>query len=417
MRDPGEADCDQRPSFARVGGSLIWLLFIVLPLAGAVAHRHRGMSHGLEIAGAAAIVVLYMAAVIEWRRHPTERRRRVLLFVAGLYALAFALTLGDGPGWGYLFTYCVAVAAICVPRGWGVPVTIASAALAAAASSLGGGNGGMAFSASISTAGIGLVMVVMGDLRHRNAELVQARAELARLAVAEERQRFARDLHDLLGHSLSVIALKAELAGRLMGERPDRAAREIAQVEEVARAALGEVREAVSGYRELTLEGELAGARMALSAAGIAAEVQPGELALPVEVESVLAWAVREGATNVIRHSQARNCRLRIGTAVGGGVELEVCDDGIGTPDARASSAGDRGDKAARRGHGLLGLAERLEPVGGTLEAGAAAGGGFRVLVRVPTGADVVPASEATSGVGGRLPDAAEASSVSGGSR
>ena len=111
----------------------------------------------------------------------------------------------------------------------------------------------------------------MRDLRNRNQELQEARAELALSAVARERERFARDLHDLLGHSLSVIALKAELAGRLLPERPEQAAREVGEVEDVARAALVEVRQAVSGYRRPTLEGELTGARMALSAAGIEA--------------------------------------------------------------------------------------------------------------------------------------------------
>ncbi len=116
-------------------------------------------------------------------------------------------------------------------------------------------------------------MLVMSDLRLRNQQLSQARAELAQMAVAQERERFARDLHDLLGHSLSVIALKAELAGRMLppDARPrarDAAATEVAELEQVARTALGEVRDAVSGYRQPTLDGELAGARMALSAAG-----------------------------------------------------------------------------------------------------------------------------------------------------
>ena len=135
----------------------------------------------------------------------------------------------------------------------------------------------------------------MRDLRMSNRELCEARAELALSAVAAERERFARDLHDLLGHSLSVIAIKSELAGRLLPGSPERAAAEVADVEHVARQALREVREAVSGYRRPTLDDELEGARVALSAAGIDAEFERAPVPLDPEVEAVLAWAVREG--------------------------------------------------------------------------------------------------------------------------
>ena len=171
------------------------------------------------------------------------------------------------------------------------------------------------FGYAVTALGIGLLMVLMRDLRERNVELFAARAELARTAVAQERERFARDLHDLLGHSLSVIALKAELAGRLLPGCPEQAATEVAEVEQVARQALSEVRLAVSGYRQPTLDSELEGARIALSAAGVDTSVVRAPVALDPEVEGVLAWAVREGATNVIRHSRARIAALRIGRA------------------------------------------------------------------------------------------------------
>jgi two-component system sensor histidine kinase DesK len=286
------------------------------------------------------------------------------------------MTLGDNAGWGFLFTYCAAMAALMLPR-LGLAAVAATALLAAVSSALGGASSGTTLGYVVSAAGIGLLMLGMRDLRERNRELFRARAELARLAVAEERQRFARDLHDLLGHSLSVIALKAELAGRLLPARPDDAAREIAQLEQVARSALGEVREAVSGYRELTLDGELAGARMALSAAGIETSVEVGSLELPGEAEAVLAWAVREGATNVIRHSGARRCVFRVGRGEWGGAELEMVDDGVGTDAPVAAGEGGVG-------HGLRGLAERVGALQGTLEAGSGVGGGFRLAVRIP---------------------------------
>jgi two-component system sensor histidine kinase DesK len=227
-----------------------------------------------------------------------------------------------------------------------------------------------------------MLILVMRDLRIRNEELSRARAELARMAVAEERERFARDLHDLLGHSLSVIALKAELAGRLLPGRADEAAGEIAELEVVARGALSEVRDAVSGYRQPTLDDELAGARVALSAAGIRADVVRSPTELDPSVEGVLAWAVREGATNVIRHSHARHVTMTI-SSTSGDAGVEVVDDGVGVdPAARLNGSGGPGGSG---GHGLEGLAERAEILHGRVDAGPRRDGcGYRLAVTVP---------------------------------
>ncbi len=215
--------------------------------------------------------------------------------------------------------------------------------------------------------------------------------------MARERERFARDLHDLLGHSLSVIALKAELAGRLVRERPDAADREIAELEQVARTALSEVREAVSGYRRPTLDDELAGARMALAAAGIESEVNRAPLSLAPETEAVLAWAVREGATNVIRHSRATHCTITV-DGDRRRAWVEIVDDGTGEASAASVSVGVAGSADAGAlgafgsgaagvgGHGLAGLAERARAAGGELEAVASDGAGFRLAVAVPAG-------------------------------
>jgi two-component system sensor histidine kinase DesK len=295
-----------------------------------------------------------------------------VLFVV-LVALATALTLSDGGSWGFLFTYCAASAGLISAR-LGMAGVVGCAVLAGVTSAVGGANGGQVVGWVASSAGIGMLILVMRDLRVRNDELRRARAELARMAVAEERARFARDLHDLLGHSLSVIALKAELAGRLLTDQPDQAASEVAELEEVARGALGEVREAVSGYRQPTLDGELAGARMALSAAGIDADVNREPSVLDPAVEGALAWAIREGATNVIRHSGARHCKLTV-TSSAAGAGVEVLDDGSGVPSAERNGHG---------GHGLEGLAERLSLLGGRLEAGGRPGGGYRLAVTVP---------------------------------
>jgi two-component system sensor histidine kinase DesK len=208
-----------------------------------------------------------------------------------------------------------------------------------------------------------------------NTELVEARDELARSAVAEERLRFARDLHDLLGHSLSLIALKSELAGRLAEIDPARARAEMADVEAAARRALAEVRDAVSGYRQVSLAQALAEARSALSAAGITLRSPaPGE-PLPGAVDAVLGWVVREATTNVLRHSGARAVTVDL-VPGDGDVTLTVTDDGNGAA-------------AGVTGAGLTGLAERVEALGGRLAAGLAGSAGFRLAATLPLTAPV----------------------------
>jgi two-component system sensor histidine kinase DesK len=354
----------------RGSAALVWLAFILFPLVDAVGNGGPAFAHVLAILGATVFVAAYVVLVVTWRRGPPTALPWALFAV--LIVTASALTLGSRPGWAFLFTYCAACAALVFPSPVGFLGVMLCAVLAVAESTLAGGASGAAIGFGASTLGIGLLMVLMRDLRTRNDELNDARAELARLAVAQERQRFARDLHDLLGHTLSVIALKAELAGRLLPHDPAAAGREVGEVEQVARQALGEVRQAVSGYWQPTLDGELEGARMALSAAGITADVQRSEVALDPEVEAVLAWAVREGATNVIRHSGARRCLIEIGTS-GPEAAVEVLDDGHGTAP--------RDDYA---GHGLAGLSERAESLRGTVEVGSRPEGGFRLAVTVP---------------------------------
>ncbi|MEV0286147.1 sensor histidine kinase [Kribbella sp. NPDC050820] len=201
----------------------------------------------------------------------------------------------------------------------------------------------------------------------RSMELAKTRQDMAELAVQEERNRFARDLHDILGHSLTVITVKAELAGRLIAANPERASAEVAEVESLARAALADVRAAVAGYRELSLAGELVSARAALRAAEIRAELPTTVDEVPEENRELFAWVVREGVTNVVRHSGARRCTIRLNAN-----QIEVLDDGKGpTPGGGAS------------GHGLIGLRERADQAGASLQVGQAPGGGFRLAVRV----------------------------------
>jgi two-component system, NarL family, sensor histidine kinase DesK len=237
-------------------------------------------------------------------------------------------------------------------------------------------------------------------------EVHAARRELARLAVLEERVRVARDLHDLLGRNLSVITLESELAGRLIAQEPARAAQEMREVERTARQTLREVREAVAGYRQPRLQSELDDARQVLEAAGIACEAKDTVGSLPAATEALLGWVVREGVTNVIRHSRARRCTIRV-TRQDGLVRAEVVNDGptgpIGHGKATAPTPGaERGVPSARlaAGSGLSGLAERAAARGGHLEAGplpTERALGFRLCVEVPAGVEgtlTVPAPD-----------------------
>jgi two-component system sensor histidine kinase DesK len=347
----------------------VWLAFILFPAVNAVAQHGTPIHHALTIAGAVAFVLVYIALVLIWRRRFADRMLPALFVL--LIAVATALTIGDGGGWAFLFTYCAACAGL-ISRRFGFAGVIFCCVMAGVTSAVSGAGGGQVIGYVASSAGIGFLLLVMRDLRIRNDQLSDARAELARLAVAAERERFARDLHDLLGHSLSLIALKTELAARLLRDQPDEAARELGDAENAARKALSEVREAVSGYRRPTLDGELAGARMALAAAGIELVVHPGGGTLDPDAEGVLAWAVREGVTNVIRHSHARSCTVSVLTDAARAT-VEVADDGLGSAAANG-----------HRGSGLAGLEGRARDMGGVVEAGSRPGGGFRLLVTVP---------------------------------
>jgi two-component system, NarL family, sensor histidine kinase DesK len=228
--------------------------------------------------------------------------------------------------------------------------------------------------------GLGLDMVGLAQLAGALREVHAARHELARLAVIEERLRMARDLHDLLGQTLSMITLKSELAARLAAHDPVRAAQEMHEVEQVARQTLREVRTTVAGERQPTLPGELDSARQVLEAAGIDHTIEQTAETPQAPIDTVLAWVVREGVTNVIRHSRARWCRIRI-AAISGKVSAEVTNDG--TPVQQLSA------EPASGGSGLAGLAGRVTACGGQMRAGRATidgQAGFRLWVELPIG-------------------------------
>lgn len=306
---------------------------------------------------------------------------RTIVALAALTLLAMAVNLAF-PGdlrWSPLFLYVVVVAGFAFPLQVGLTAVGSATALAAAtAFAL-----RSTFSPEIQqqflqmTAPGILVLLLLGGgavaarrLLETTEALRMAREQIAQLAVEEERHRFARDLHDLLGQSLSLIVLKSEVTRRLLPDQPHRATSEVREIEQVARTVLQEVREVVRGYRQPTLATELAGACIALEAANITAQVEQTLGPFSARVEAVLAWTVREGVTNVLRHSQAQCCTIRL-LQSREAVRVEIIDDGAG-------------GASWQPGSGLTGLGERVADSGGQLEANTLPQGGFCLRVTLP---------------------------------
>jgi two-component system sensor histidine kinase DesK len=238
---------------------------------------------------------------------------------------------------------------------------------------------------------VGATSIFDAERNRANQRLLLADEEIARLATIAERERIARDLHDLLGHTLSVIVLKSEVAARLVRLDPSRAAAEVNDIGQISREALGEVRAAVAGYRARGLGAELDGARVALEAAGVDVEVHADPTDLSAEQESALAMALREAVTNVVRHAAAQRATVSI-TKVGADVRLEVSDDGRGS--------------AGPAGSGITGMRERIAALGGSVTVGGRMGRDGRhgtvVEVTLPLAGTVNHHGRQTEGHGGR---------------
>jgi two-component system sensor histidine kinase DesK len=206
------------------------------------------------------------------------------------------------------------------------------------------------------------VALVLGfaETTYANRALVEARAEVAQLASEAERARIARDLHDLVGHSLTAITVKSDLARRLAEAGSPRSLQEITEVEELSRQALADMRAAVSGYLDVTVASELARGRELLRAAGVTADLPTAIDMVDVAHQELFGWVVREGLTNVVRHARATRCTVSLSTS-----EVEIRDDGSGGPGSS--------------GNGLSGLRERVAAAGGRLEAGPVSPRGWRL--------------------------------------
>ncbi|MET8631194.1 sensor histidine kinase [Streptomyces sp. NPDC004096] len=350
----------------------VWLVFLSSPVHDLAAGNHAIPGTVAGWLGLVAFVGVYLMLVFRNMGRPSSRPYAGALIVV-LAVLAAVLSLSLGSSWLGLFVYVSVACGATLPLRtayWTIPVT--AAAMLLIALRLGEND---LWSLVVLVLLIGYAMTGVGQLIRTTIELRKARATVAQLAANEERLRLARDLHDLLGHSLSLITLKSELAGRMLPGHPDKAAQQVADIEQVSRQALVDVREAVTGYRRRRLAAELAGAQVALTAAGVTAQIptEPDLAGVPEDNGSALAWALREAVTNVVRHSGAERCTvevLRRQTLDGPVLELSVEDNGSG-----GSGKGP--------GNGLTGLTERLEKVGGTLEAGRVRHG-FRLVARVP---------------------------------
>jgi two-component system, NarL family, sensor histidine kinase DesK len=349
------------------------LLFLAAPTVAAATSDPTALEVALLAAGLPSFAWLFLTVAM------TERPPLVPL--AAMTVIAVALTLTAESSFAVMFIYAASAAGV---RLSGRAAAIAVAALTAVASAtlaLTDPQTSVFWGYSTAVAGTGTLWLLIGGLLRTNRELRDARAELADRAVAEERLRLARDMHDVVGHELSLIALKADLAGRLLPGRVDDAMSEVEDIGTQARGALTQVRQVVEGYRRPTLAGELAGVRFGLESAGVELHVDGSMAELDPGVEAVLAWAVREGATNVIRHSGARHMEITVAPGRER-IWLEIADDGRGPAEDAARSAG----------HGLAGLRERVEAIGGTLDAAGEPGGGFRLRVSVPSGRSAVTA-------------------------
>jgi two-component system sensor histidine kinase DesK len=326
---------------------LLWLLYLGFFFIQPVM-AHPGLRIWLlDLTGVAVFLVLYIGLFA--LENPKD-----WVHIGGMVLLGLLFQPING-GACTFFIFACAMLPFCVQRqkvAWTGLFTIC--AIAAVQCLLLHIYGWTMFYSALFPLIIGAGNTFFAERNRMNRRLRKANEEIEHLAKVAERERIARDLHDVLGHTLSVITLKSELAGKLIERDPERAGKEIREVEQISRQALSDVRDAIRGYRAKGLVAELAQAKSILETAGLTVQCDTATtMKLPAVQESVLALAVREAVTNVVRHANARSCRLRL-EQQNGSCRLEIADDGQGF--------------SSIEGNGLRGMRERVEMLGGTLE-------------------------------------------------
>jgi two-component system sensor histidine kinase DesK len=361
--------------------NMVWLavvvrLAIVPVFLGALFIWLEPQRSDKDVAAALGLVVLGVIHLVFWWRPWPAGQRRAVVATAGMLLTNFVLLnmFGLTQPLVWLYPALIVGAGLRAPAaaiGVGLTALVAAVQMALAGTLSGplhpGEPLGPSHSILLSIALAGLGMTAVRQLIAVNADLHATRAELADLAVTNDRQRLARELHDLLGRTLSLIAVKAELASRLSANGDPSAAVELADVQRLARQAVRDVREAVSGGHAPSVDAELAAAEVALVTAGITVSVDDTTASIDPAHETTIAWALREAVTNVVKHSGASTCRIAL-ESTEGCITLDVADDG-------------RGQMGEGTGTGLDGLADRIHALGGALEVGPSDGRGFRVRV------------------------------------
>lgn len=340
---------------------LLWVVYLGFFFIDPVLGHATARIWFLDISGALVFLVLYFGLF-------ALESPRALFHIGGMVLLGI-LFLPINSGACTFFIYAAAMVPFTVKTQraavFGLAVVGAVGATEAFLLHL---NGWTKFYAAIFPIIIGAGNTFFAERNRMNRKLRKANEEIEHLAKVAERERIARDLHDVLGHTLSVITLKSELAGKLMARDPERAGREIREVEEISRRALSEVRDAIRGYRSEGLIAELARAKSTLETAGVNVQCDAATtMNLPPMEESVLSLAVREAVTNIVRHAQAKTCRMRL-EQQNGSFHLEISDDGRGCN--------------SNEGNGLRGMRERVEMIGGELHRSG--NSGTTVTITVP---------------------------------
>jgi two-component system sensor histidine kinase DesK len=369
------------PTWA-VRGLRPWTILVWLPLCYSLLIAPIADSTNLQawspwlVAAAAACA---FTGAVGTRFRPGPRQQPVALFLlAALMVLAVTATAVYSSEWSSLFVLLAIGVGVVVGARAAPYAVLLLTVVATVSVLLTGDSVDSAASTGLTVAMSGLGTYAFHQLFAVVAELRCTREELARVAVSQERERFARDLHDLLGHTLSVIVVKAEAVRRLASRDSVAAAGHAADIETIGREALADIRRAASGYRGPGLERELARAQSALDAAGVACSIKhpPAAADLPERADVLLGWVVREGVTNVVRHAHATRCAITIERSAAS-VRLRIDDDGpVGEPSNGS-------------GAGLSGLEERVTAAGGRFAA-SRTGDGFRLAVDVPCQAEPV---------------------------